>query len=130
MSESQYPRAQSQSHVTAYYSEQQTAEYSRLELRVIQYLADAGIISGVQMVGEMQPCYDDAALVLLRRVRRLYHDLDVNLEGIEIILRLSTRIDALQRELARYQAMAERGIGERQTGNDTLDWPEAEEQQL
>jgi DNA-binding transcriptional MerR regulator len=130
MPEPQNPVAQSQGRVTAYYSEQQTAAYCRLELQVIQYLADAGIINAVQIVGEAQPCYNDVALALLRRARRLYQDLGVNLEGVEIILRLAARIEMLQRELVRYQALAERSVKEQQVSNDALDQPGAEEQRL
>ncbi len=129
MSDQQNPLAQLQGRMTAYYSEQQTAEYSRLDLHVIHYLADAGMISAVQMMGEAQPCYGEADLTLLRRARRLHQDLGVNLEGIEIILRLAARIDMLQRELARYQEMIERRVGEQQTRGEAFDQPGTGEQQ-
>ncbi len=82
----------------SYYSEQETAEYCRLEVQVLRQLSESGIIPGMQVVGE-EVRYSDEDLVLLRRARRLYEDLGVNLEGIEIILRLLVRLDALQREL-------------------------------
>lgn len=118
-----------QGRVTAYYSEQETAAYSRLELSVIRYLTEAGVISGVQVVGEEEHCYEAADLVLLRRARRLYQDLGVNLEGIEIIVRLSARIEMLQHELARYRGGAERRAGEQRTGDDAFDRPGTEEQE-
>jgi DNA-binding transcriptional MerR regulator len=129
MSDQQNQRVPSQYHVTAYYSEQETAEYSRLELQVIHYLTEAGVISNVQVVGEEQRHYNAADLALLRRVRRLYQDMGINLEGIEIIVRLAARIETLQHEVARYQAMAERSAGEQRTEDKALDHPGREEYQ-
>lgn len=127
MPDQQNQRVPSQYHVTAYYSEQETAEYSRLEIQTIHSLAEAGVISGVQVMGEEQQRYNAADLALLRRVRRLQQDLDINLEGIEIIMRLAARIEVLQHELARYQAIAERSAGEQRTEDHALDHPEKEE---
>ncbi len=128
MSEQQNYRVLSQRYVAAYYSEQETAEYSRLELQVIQYLTEAGVIGSVQVVGEEQRRYNAADLALLRRVRRLHQDLAINLEGIEIIMRLAARIEMLQHEVARYQAIAERSTGEQRTDH-ALDHPGREEYQ-
>jgi DNA-binding transcriptional MerR regulator len=96
MSEQQFTRITVSSR--SYYSEQETAEYSRLELQVLRHLSESGVIPGMQVVGE-EARYSDEDLILLRRARRLHQDLGVNLEGIEIILRLLVRLDALQREL-------------------------------
>ncbi len=109
MAEQEYPPDQSQGRMVAYFSEQEMVQYSRLDRQVIHQLLEAGIISGFEVAGEAQRCYGAADLALLRRVRRLYQDLGVNLEGIEIIVRLDARIELLQRELARYQATE--GIG-------------------
>ncbi len=86
----------------SYYSEQETADYCRLEVQVLRQLSEAGVIPGMQVVGE-EVRYSDEDLELLRRARRLYEDLGVNLEGIEIILRLLVRLDTLQRELDNYK---------------------------
>jgi DNA-binding transcriptional MerR regulator len=107
MPEQQDQQTRQQSHTTAYYNESETAQFCRLEIHVIHQLAEAGVIGGMQAMGDEQRSYDDNDLALLRRVRRLYEDLGVNLEGIEIIVRLAARVEMLQRELARYQAMAE-----------------------
>lgn len=115
----QNSRMYEQGQVTAYYSEQETAHYSRLELHIIRHLTEVGIISGMQVAGEDQPRYDAADLALLRRVRRLYQDLGINLEGVEIIVRLSTRLDLLQRELARYQALTAKRAPDQSPLNDT-----------
>lgn len=108
MSEHQYTRiVLHNSHTTSYYSEQETAEVCHLEVQVIRQLREAGVITGVDVAGEGQR-YSDDELALLRRVRRLHHDLDINIEGVEVILRLYARLEALQRELEQYRR--EKGI--------------------
>jgi|SRR5215467_11520561 len=97
MSEQQFTRITIRS-TRSYYSEQEAVEYCRLELQVLRQLSESGAIPGMQVVGE-EARYSAEDLLLLRRARRLYEDLGVNLEGIEIILRLLTRLDALQGEL-------------------------------
>ena len=87
---------------TAYYSEQETAEYSRLEVQVIRELHDAGVIEGISVAGE-EPRYSEEELAVLRRARRLHEEMGINLEGVEVILRLYARLDALQRELEQFR---------------------------
>ncbi len=91
---------------TSYYSEERTSEYSRLEVQVIRQLRDAGVVGSVNVVGE-EPRYSDEDITALRRVRRLHHDLGVNLEGVEVILRLYARLEAIQQELERYKEAAQ-----------------------
>jgi hypothetical protein len=102
MPEERNDSGQEQEHVIAYFSEQEIIQYSRLELPIIRQLVEVGIIDNVEVAGEAQRCYGASALLLLRQARRLYQDLGVNLEGIEIILRQNARIEMLQRELSRY----------------------------
>jgi len=92
------------SHHTAYYSEQETAEYSRLEVQVIRQLHDAGVIEGISVAGE-EPRYSEEEVAVLRRARRLYEEMGINLEGVEVILRLYAHLDALQRELEQFRRM-------------------------
>lgn len=87
---------------TAFYSEQETAEYSHLEVQVIRQLHDAGVIEGISVAGE-EPRYSEEEIALLRRARRLHDELGINLEGVEVILRLQARLEALQRELEQYR---------------------------
>jgi hypothetical protein len=101
---------------TSYYSEEKTSEYSRLEVQVIRQLRDAGVV-GSDIAGE-EARYSDDDIALLRRVRRLHHDLGINLEGVEVILRLHARLETLQRELAQYQ---ERQAQIEQQRNDNED---------
>jgi DNA-binding transcriptional MerR regulator len=76
-------------------------------VQVIRQLRDAGVIRGVDVAGEGQR-YSDDELALLRRVRRLHHDLGINIEGVEVILRLYAQLEALQRELEQYRR--EKGV--------------------
>ena len=91
---------------TAYYSEQETAEYSRLEIQVIRQLHDAGVIEGISVAGE-EPRYSEEEIAALRRARRLHEELGINLEGVEVILRLYASLEALQRELEQYRRRQE-----------------------
>ncbi|HLW00426.1 MAG TPA: chaperone modulator CbpM [Ktedonobacterales bacterium] len=127
MPEVQNGSGPSQGRVMAYFSEQEIIQYSRLELPIIQHLVEVGIISDVDAAGEEQRCYGVADLALLRRVRRLYQDLGVNLEGIEIILHQSARIEMLQHELARYQVQTDWSAS-RQSSSDALNRSGTEEQ--
>ena len=87
---------------TTYYSEQETAEYSQIEVQMLRRLRHVGLIQGIEVADE-EPRYNDADVALLRRIRRLHRDLGINLAGIEVILRLSAHIEALQRELEQRQ---------------------------
>jgi DNA-binding transcriptional MerR regulator len=98
--------SEQQGHPISFYTEPEIAEYSRLEIQVIRQLAKDEVISTIGLAGE-ERCYAPASLAPLRRARRLYQDLGVNLEGVEIILRLITHIEMLQQELARHQETAE-----------------------
>lgn len=86
----------------SYYSEQEIADYCRLEVQVVRQLRDVGVIKGIDVAGDERR-YNDDDLALLRRVRRLHHDLDINLAGVEVILRLSMRVQELQHQLEQYQ---------------------------
>lgn len=83
---------------TVYYSEQEVAEYCQVEVHMLRRLHAVGLIEGVEMVDEERR-YSEKDAERLRRIRRLHRDLGVNLAGIEIILRLSAQVEALQREL-------------------------------
>jgi len=103
MDENRNPRIiiHSSQHIS-YYSEQETAEYTRLEVQIIRQLHDAGVIESIDVAGE-EPRYSEEKLALLRRARRLHDDLGINLEGVEVILRLYNRLETLQRELDHYR---------------------------
>ena len=101
MAEQHYTRIVIQTNQgTIYYSEQETAEYSQVEVQMLRRLQAEGLVEGVTINSEERR-YREEDIAQLRRIRRLHSDLGVNLAGIEIILRLSARLEALQRELER-----------------------------
>jgi MerR family transcriptional regulator/heat shock protein HspR len=96
-----------QDYSLSFYTEPEIAEYSRLEVQVIRQLAKDEVINTLELAGQERQ-YDRANLALLRRARRLYQDLGVNLEGVEIIMQLISRIERLQQELALHREAGER----------------------
>jgi DNA-binding transcriptional MerR regulator len=101
MAEQHYTRIVIQANQgTIYYTEQETAEYSQVEVQMLRRLQAEGLVEGVTINSEERR-YREEDIAQLRRIRRLHSDLGVNLAGIEVILRLSARLEALQRELER-----------------------------
>ena len=79
------------------YSEWETAAVSHLGIGALRHLRAVGLIEGEETGGELR--YSEGEITQLRRIRRLQRDLGVNLEGVEVIVRLLKRIEALQIEL-------------------------------
>ena len=101
MAEQHYTRIVIQTNQgTIYYTEQETAAYSQVEVPMLRRLQAYGLVEGIAISGEERR-YREEDIAQLRRIRRLHSDLGVNLAGIEVILRLSVRLEALQRELER-----------------------------
>ena len=103
MTERQYTRIVIQStQPVKHYSEEETATYSSMDVDAIQRLRTAGLVEGFEVIGGERR-YSQEEIELLRRIRRLRRDLGVNLAGVEVILRLSARLESLQRELEQYK---------------------------
>jgi MerR family transcriptional regulator, heat shock protein HspR len=101
MAETRYTRIIiSSSRPTAYYTEQETAQYSHLDIATIRQLQSEGFVQGVEVAGEGIR-YSDQDIAILRRIRRLQEDLGINLEGVEVVLRLLADLQALREELGR-----------------------------
>ena len=79
------------------YSERETAAASHLGIGALRHLRAVGLIEGEETGGELRYCEEE--VTQLRQIRRLQRDLGVNLEGVEVIVRLLKRIEALQIEL-------------------------------
>ena len=78
MAETRYTRIIIQSSRPAtYYSEQETAQYSHLDIAAIRELQAEGLIHGVEVVGE-EMRYSDEDVAMLRRIRRLQRQADVH----------------------------------------------------
>jgi MerR family transcriptional regulator/heat shock protein HspR len=82
---------------TLSYSERETAAASHLSIAAIRYLRASGLIEGEETDGELR--YSEEEVTQLRRIRRLQRTLGVNLAGVEVILRLLKRLEAIQQEL-------------------------------
>jgi DNA-binding transcriptional MerR regulator len=93
------------------YSERETAALTHLGIGVLRRLRQLGLVEGRVTGGELR--YSEEDVILMRRIRRLHSDLGINLEGVEVIIHLLRRYEALQRELER----------ERQQGRRTGDSP-------
>ncbi len=79
------------------YSERETAAASHLGIVALRHLRAVGLIEGEETGGELR--YSEEEVMQLRQIRRLQRDLGVNLEGVEVIVSLLKRIEALQLEL-------------------------------
>src|SRR5258707_13602318 len=79
------------------FSEREAAAASRLRISAIRHLRALGLIEGEETGGELR--YSEEEVIQLRQIRRLQRDLGVNLAGVEVIVRLLKRIEALQIEL-------------------------------
>ena len=79
------------------YSERETAAASHLGIGALRHLRAVGLIEGGETGGELR--YSEEEVTQLRQIRRLQRDLGVNLEGVEVIVRLLKHIEALQIEL-------------------------------
>ena len=79
------------------YSEQETAQASHLRMSAIRHLHILGLVEGQETGGELR--YSEEEVRQLRRIRRLQHDLGVNLAGVEVILHLLKLLEALNQKL-------------------------------
>ncbi len=79
------------------YSEWETVAASHLGIGAIRHLHTLGLIEGKEVGGELR--YSEEEVTQLRLIRRLQRDLSINLAGVEVILRLLKRLEALQQEL-------------------------------
>ena len=82
--------------VSVKYSERETSEASHLGPSALHRLRVLGLVQGEEIGGEL--CYSEEEVTQLRRIRRLQHDLGVNLAGVEVILHLLAHLEALEQE--------------------------------
>ena len=73
----------------------------RLEISFIHSLKDHGMIETVFV--DQSLCIHTEELPRLEQIVRLHRDLDINLEGIEVINDLLQRIDEMQNEIAQLK---------------------------
>jgi len=86
-----------QQHSSSWYSEQETAVACHVSIGTIRHLHTLGLIEGEETDGELR--YSEEEITQLRRIRRLRHDLGINLAGVEVILRLLKQLEVAHQEL-------------------------------
>ena len=79
------------------YNEREALLASHLGPGALHHFRASGLVAGEQTGEEWR--YSESDVARLRRIRRLQHDLGVNLAGVEVILRLLEHLETLQREL-------------------------------
>ena len=77
------------------------ADFHQVKTTLLWEFADFGLIEITQV--EDQPCIGYKDLDKCERAVRLYRELGVNKEGIEIILNMRDQIAEMQKELARLR---------------------------
>jgi MerR family transcriptional regulator/heat shock protein HspR len=70
--------------------------------QTLRYYERAGLLNPTRSRGRIR-LYSQRDIELLRKIARLTDDLGVNLAGVEVILRLTERMEELMRELERHQ---------------------------
>lgn len=72
--------------------------YHNIELSFIQSLHESGLITVIVM--EEKLFVEENELPQLEKMVRLYHEMDINVEGIETITYLLQRMNDMQRQIA------------------------------
>jgi MerR family transcriptional regulator/heat shock protein HspR len=80
-----------------FYSERETATASYLNIGTLRRLHALGLIEGKEIDGEQR--YSEEEIIQLRRIRRLQHELGVNLAGVEVVLHLLGQLETISQEL-------------------------------
>lgn len=91
-----------QHHSPSWYSEHEAAETCHLSIGTIRHLRTLSLVEGQGVSKELR--YSEEEIIQLRRIRRLQHDLGINLAGVEVILRLLKRLQDVRQELERERA--------------------------
>ena len=71
--------------------------HHNIELTFINALKDSGLVE--LTLWEEKLCITQSQLPNLEKLVRLYYEMDINLEGIETITYLLTRMNDMQREI-------------------------------
>ena len=69
----------------------------QIESTFFQRLDEIGLIETFETANTL--CVDEAQVSRIDKILRLYHDLNINPEGIDVILNLLNRIEELERAL-------------------------------
>jgi MerR family transcriptional regulator, heat shock protein HspR len=77
---------------------EELAHAARLHPDLIESFIDFGLLEPVRRDGR-RPLFDMDAVLRVRAIQRLRHDLGVNLSGVAVILDLTERLRRTQQEL-------------------------------
>lgn len=82
-------------------------EYILTKTICVQYNLEPSFLDELQNVGllqvitiEQDPCIHQESLNDLEKIIRLHQELNVNIEGIDVVFNLLKKVDALQNELS------------------------------
>ncbi len=73
-------------------------EHYQVETTFFIRLGEIGLIE-IETLGEHQYVHEDQ-IAAVERMIRMHHELDVNIEGIDVVVNLLDKIEALQNELS------------------------------
>ena len=76
-------------------------QHYKLELSFFNTLDENGLIE-IQFVDNIQYVHKES-IYEIEKIVRMHKELDVNIEGIDVVLNLLQKIDALQTELLRVR---------------------------
>lgn len=85
------------------------ARMLNLHPQTLRNYEQAGLIGPQRSDGNIR-LYSEREIERLRKINRLTQELGVNLAGVEIILRMTEQIEALQEELTQLQAQLANGV--------------------
>ena len=86
-----------------YYAISLAARLVNLHPQTLRHYETVGLVMPQRSRGNMR-LYSPSDIERLRKIVRLTQELGVNLAGVDIILRLSEQVEALQAELSRQDA--------------------------
>ncbi|WP_207917115.1 MULTISPECIES: chaperone modulator CbpM [Flavobacterium] len=69
----------------------------KVELAFFSHLSELGLVE-IQTVEQVQYIHQDS-IYEIEKIIRMHQELDVNIEGIDVVFNLLQKIDALQTEL-------------------------------
>jgi len=69
----------------------------QVEPALFERLDDIGLIQTTQVQSTL--CVDEAHISQIDKILRLHHDLEINPEGIDVVMNLLSRIEALEQSL-------------------------------
>lgn len=96
------------------------ARMLNLHPQTLRNYEQAGLIGPQRSDGNIR-LYSEREVERLRKINRLTQEMGVNLAGVEIILRMTEQIEALQEEIAALQAQLANGAAKSRrqgTGSD------------